>query len=92
MLRTDVENLIAHLFADFEFEVVSDNRFDVVVPGWRFPVRGVRELERILSASPELALSATGDNYAAAFFDGHYNGQPVQICLLTTEAVATESW
>jgi hypothetical protein len=87
MLRTDVENLVAHLFAEFAFEEISDSRFDVIVPGWRLPVRGVNELEKALSAKPEFTLSAAGDNYVAALFDGHYKGQPVQIYVRTTAVV-----
>lgn len=90
MLKDEIENLVAHLFAGCGFDVISETRFDVIVPGWRLPVRAFRELEKVLSATPELTLSAAGDNYVAAFFDGHYKGQSVQVYLRTAAVVAVD--
>lgn len=90
MLRTDIENLIGRLFAEFEFDEITDSRFDVIVPGWRLPVRGVQKLEKSLSAKPEFTLSAAGYNCVAPFFAGHYEGRPVELYVRTAAVFAVD--
>ena len=84
MLATEIENLVAGCFGQFQFRQVDASTFEVIVPVERLPLDSYRDLWRELSAKT----TVYGPGFRDVTLEGQYKGRRVKLRLLAEGAAS----